>query len=421
MALEQVFECPLTLARLRSAPLGKLLDCYCEWLLNHGFRRGTTRLHLGHLCHLNEHLHRPRGRMRQTVAAGEIEGFFDKYASRSRNRGPLEGHLRRVRHSVNRFVEYLREEGCFVAVAARAVYQPLLAGYLQWMGSYQHAAPATLESRAHSLIRFLQSLGQDATPRGLAKLDCEKVEQFVLDYASANGRSARRSMQSALRTFFRFALHEGYLRQSLDRAVPTFRTYKLATVPRGLSEQQTQDVLHGVERNTEVGRRDYAVLQLLSTYGVRGGQLRNLRLDELDWARDRIFFKAAKHGKDVWVPMTLEVGEAVLDYLQNGRPACSCPEVFLTSRAPYHPLPHSSTLSAIVQHRLCAAGIDLPSAGAHAFRHGFATRMLRQGNGLKAIADVLGHRRLSTTFLYTKVDFNALKQVALEWPQEVSR
>jgi len=148
--------------------------------------------------------------------------------------------------------------------------------------------------------------------------------------------------------------------------------------------------------------------------------LRALRLDELDWAGERILFKAAKHGKNIWVPMTWEVGEAVLDYLQNGRPACSCPEVFLTSRAPYHPLAYSSNLSAIVQHRLRAAGLDLPGAGAHAFRHGFATRMLRQGHGLKAIADVLGHRRLSTTFLYTKVDFNALQQVALEWPQEVS-
>ncbi len=421
MALEQVFECPSTLAKLRGAPLGKLLDCFCKWLLDNGFSRGTARLHLGHVRHLNEHLRCAPGRMRQTVAAGEIEGFFDKYPSRCRNRGPLEEHLRRVRFSVNRFADYLREEGRFVTATPRAIYEPLLAGYLQWMGSYQHAAAGTLEVRAHSLVRFLQSLGQDATPRGLAKLDCDKVEQFVLAYASANGRSARRSMQSALRTFFRFALHEGYLRQSLDRAVPTLRTYKLATVPRGLTEQQTEEVLRGIERGTAVGRRDYAILQLLSTYGVRGGQLRALRLDELDWARDRILFKAVKHGKDVWVPMTLEVGEAVLDYLQNGRPACSCAEVFLTSRAPHHPFPHSTTLSAIVQRRLRAAGIDLPSAGAHAFRHGFATRMLRQGNGLKAIADVLGHRHLSTTFLYTKVDFNALKQVALEWPQEVSK
>jgi hypothetical protein len=128
MTLEQVFECPVTLAKLRSAPLGKLLDCFCKWLLDHGFSRGTTRFHLGHLRHLNEHLRCPRGRMRQTVATGEIEGFFDKYPLRCRNRGPREGHLRRVRYSVNRFANYLREEGRFVATTARAVYEPLLAG-----------------------------------------------------------------------------------------------------------------------------------------------------------------------------------------------------------------------------------------------------------------------------------------------------
>jgi len=358
--------------------------------------------------------------MRQTVTAGEIEEFFDEYAARCRNRGPSEGHLRRVRRSVKLFAEYLRQVRRFVAPATPAIYQPLLDAYLQWMRCYQHAASGTLDLRARSLTQFLRWLGPDAVPRRLANLSCEKAEQFILAYAADKGRAARRAMQSALRTFLRFALHEGYLRQSLDRAVPTLRTYKLATVPRGLSEQQAQDVLRGIARDTAVGRRDYAILQLLSTYGVRGVQVRTLRLEEIDWPREQIFFKAAKHGKDVWVPMTLEVGEGLLDYLQNGRPAYSCPEVFLTSRAPYHSLAHTNTLSSIVERRLRAAGIDLPSAGAYVFRHAFATRMLQKGHGLKAIADMLGHRDLSTTFIYTKVDFNALKQVALEWPQEVS-
>jgi site-specific recombinase XerD len=113
------------------------------------------------------------------------------------------------------------------------------------------------------------------------------------------------------------------------------------------------------------------------------------------------------------------VGESLLDYLQNSRPVSSYPEVFLTSRAPYHPLPHSNSLSAIIDRHIRTAGIELPSRGAHAFRHGFATRMLEQGHSLKAIADVLGHRYLGTTLLYTKVDFNHLKQVGLEWPGEV--
>jgi site-specific recombinase XerD len=349
----------------------------------------------------------------------DVAGFFEAYPARCRNRGPLENHLRCVRYSVNRFTEHLRQQGCFVALSAGTVYQPLLDSYLQWMDRYQHAAAGTLEVRASSLTRFLQWLGPDATPQGLAELNCEKVEQFFLDYAQRTGRSARRSMQSALRTFFRFCLHQGFIQQPLDRAVPTLRTYKLATVPRGLGDQQAQRVLQAVNRNTPVGCRDYAILQLLYTYGVRGGQVRALRLEEIDWAQNEILFKAVKRGKDIRLPLTAEVGESLLDYLQNSRPACPCPEVFLTCRAPYHPLPSSNTLSAIVDRRLRAAGIDVPSKGAHVFRHGFGARMVRQGHSLKAIADVLGHRHLSTTFLYAKVDFNALKQVALPWPQEV--
>jgi integrase/recombinase XerD len=420
MALEQAFDCPRTRARLRSAPLGTLLEGFCKSLLERGFSRGSVRLHLVNVSHLNEHLRRPGARMRRTVTTKDIEGFFAAYASRCRNRGPLQDHLRRVRHSVSRFAEYLRQEGRLVAPADRAIYQPLLEAYLHWMQHYQHAAPGTLGVRASSLTQFLRWLGADATPRGLARLDCEKVEQFVLTVAPEKGRAARRSMQSALRTFFRFALHQGYVRRPLDRAVPTLRTYKLATVPRGLTAQQAQAVLRAVKRATDAGRRDYAILQLLYTYGVRGGQVRALRLDEIDWARDQIVFKAAKHGKEVRLPLAVDVGESLLDYLRNARPNCSYAEVFLTCRAPYRPLPNSTTLSAIVERHVRAAGIDLPSAGAHAFRHGFATRMLQQGHALKAIADVLGHRHLSTTFIYTKVDFNALKQVALEWPQEVS-
>jgi site-specific recombinase XerD len=419
MALEQVWECPTTLARLRSGPLGTLLDGFCDWLLEQGFSRWSVRTHLSHLSHLNEHLRGGGEPWSLTVTTADLDGFFRAYPARCRHRGPREEHVRRVRWSVNRFVQYLKRQGRFVDPAPQPIYAPLRDAYLDWMRRYQHAAPGTLELRAQSVTQFLQWLGPQATPDGLAGLDCEQVEQFFLAGTQGKGRSARRSMQSALRTFFRFCWHEGYLRQPLDRAVPTLRTYKLATVPRGLTDEQAQQVLRHIHRDTAVGRRDYAILQLLYTYGVRGGQVRSLRLEEIDWAQDQILFRAAKHGKDVRLPLTPEVGESLLDYLRNARPACFCPEVFLTCRAPYHRLPNSTSLSALVERRIRAAGIDLASNGAHAFRHGFATRMLQQGHSLKAIADVLGHRHLGTTFLYTKVDFNALTQVALPWPEEV--
>jgi len=284
------------------------------------------------------------------------------------------------------------------------------------MREHQHSSEGTLGLRRHSITKFLESLGEGATAEAISELSASRIESFFLDYAHEMGHSARRSMQAALRTFLRFCFYEGYVRHSLDHAVPTLRTYKLARVPRGLGEPQAQAVLQSVDRDTEVGRRDYAILTILHTYGIRGGQVRTLEFSDIRWSQDQILFRATKGGKDSLLPLTPDVGEALLDYLQNARPRSSRPEVFLTCRAPFQPL---QGLSEVVRRNMRMAGVDAPSKGTHAFRHGFATRMVADGHPLKAVADVLGHRYLSTTFIYTKVDFNALSQVPLEWPGEV--
>ncbi len=420
MALELVFVCSRTLGKLRSGPLGKLPDGYCDWLLECGFSRSTVRKHLSNVSHLNGYLDAQKVAGRQTLSAEDVNGFLKKYPSQARSREFLDNHVRRVRWSINRFIRYLQQLKLFDQLVKPTIYQPLLDAYLKWMRDYQHSAPGTLEIRSHSLSQFLQWLGPQATPEGLPELTCETVERFFLSYARRMGRSARRSMQSALRTFFRFCLHQGYVQRQLDGAVPTLRTYKLATVPRGLTDEQARKVLNGINRGSNAGRRDYAICQMLYTYGVRGGQVRDLRLQDIDWTLDRIHFKTLKHGKDSLLPLTGEVGQSLLDYLQNARPPSVYQEVFLTTRAPYHPLPNSSTLSEIVSRHIHTAGIKSYSKGAHVFRHSFATRMLQKGHSLKEIADVLGHRHLGTTFIYTKVDFNALKQVGLVWPREVT-
>ena len=420
MALELVFVCPRTLGKLRSGPLGELLDGYCDWLLECGFSRSTIRNHLANVSHLNGYLDAQKIAGRQTLSADDVNGFLKKYSLQVRFRKASENHLRRVQQSINRFVRYLRQLRLFDSSAESPIFQPLLDSYLEWMRDYQHAAPGTLGIRSHALSQFLQWLGPQATVEGLSELTPEAVERFFLSYAQKMGRSARRSMQSALRTFFRFCSHRGLVQLLLDCAVPTLRTYKLATVPRGLTDEQAQKVLNTINHGSNAGRRDHAICQMLYTYGVRGGQVRALRLQDIDWATDQILFKALKHGKDSLLPLTGEVGQTLLDYLQNARPPSTYQEVFLTTRAPYHPLPDSSTLSSIISRHILTAGINCHGKGAHAFRHSFATRMLQKGHSLKEIADVLGHRHLETTFIYTKVDFNTLKQVGLAWPQEVT-
>jgi site-specific recombinase XerD len=254
------------------------LDGFCAWLLRRGYSRHTIRLHLVNVSHLNEHLNQQKATAGQHLCSIDIVGFFAAYPSWCQHRRSLIAHLSRVRHSVYRFIEYLGEMGLFDPLLEPEAHQPLLDEYLAWMAHYQHAASGTLELRAQYLVTFLRWLGPAATPQGMATLAADDVEAFFLAYAQKVGGAARRSMQSTLRTFFRFCLFQGYLQAPLDLAVPTLRTYKLASVPRGLSDAQAQKVLQGVNRKTCVGRRDYAILQILFTYGVRGGQVRALRL-----------------------------------------------------------------------------------------------------------------------------------------------
>jgi site-specific recombinase XerD len=420
MVLEQVFKSTNTLNKLQTGPLAKLIEGFCSHLLDKGFTHNCIRKHLSNTSHFNEHLERLSTRPRTIVTAKDVENFFKMYPSWCRNQGALEGHLRRVRHSINRFTAYLDTKGLFDPLVQEPIYQALMNDYLQWLRRYQYASDGTLEVRKHSITKFLKWLGPQATTQGLAGLAPEMIESFFLSHAHAIGRSGRRSMQSALRTFLRFCLQQGYFQHPLDRAVPALRTYKLSTVPRALTEEQAQRVISAVDTRTDSGRRDYAILQLLYTYGVRGGQVRAMQMEDIRWADNQIFFRSLKHGKDSLLPLNIEVGQSLLDYLRYARPRYSYPHVFLTCRAPYRPLTNSSSLSAIVERHIRGAGIDVPSKGAHAFRHGFATRMVSKGHSLKDVADVLGHRHLSTTFIYTKVDFNALQQVALDWPEEVN-
>jgi site-specific recombinase XerD len=295
-------------------------------------------------------------------------------------------------------------------------YQTLLNEYLEWMKRYRNTALATLKLRTRHLMRFFDWLDSDSPLEKLPTLSPDEIQTFFLNYCKARGRASRRSMQSALRTFLRFCFVRGYVKQELDRVVPTLRTYKLSKLPRGIEHKEGQRLLATIDRSTDAGRRDYAILQLLYTYGIRGGQVRALQLDDINWEQSQIRFLALKNGKDSLLPLTEDVGNSLLDYLQYSRPQVPYPEVFITLRAPYGPLRHSTCLCEIVARRMRKANIKSPTYGTHTFRHCFASRMLQKGHSLKFIADMIGHRCLQTTFIYTKVDFKKLKDVALQWP-----
>lgn len=294
----------------------------------------------------------------------------------------------------------------------------LLDDYAKWMVYHRNSSTVSVKKHHRYLTLFLTWLDTKNSRMKLALLSHDKVEKFYLDYCFDHGAASREQMRAILRVFLRFCFSKKYIKQDLSIAVPTIRTYRLATIPHGISEEDIDRILSRIDRHTKAGLRDYAIIQLLRIYGVRSKQIRTLCLNDINWRENEIYFKCMKHGKDVRLPLTQDVGKALLDYLQHGRPQCEFPEVFLHAQPPFRPFTNPSHISEIVNQCARNAGLSHNRVGPHMFRHAFATRMLQKKQTLKSIADMMGHRRLQTTYIYTKVDFQSLNLVALEWPEE---
>jgi integrase len=265
---------------------------------------------------------------------------------------------------------------------------------------------------------FLQDLPGEAQPHRFAALSPARVRAFLERYLPRFARVTRKNLVNALRGFLRFAFRAGYLQRDVARAIERVPCFTLDRLPRGPRWEDLPQLLTTVDRSTALGRRDFAILLVLLTYGVRAGQLTRLRLEDVHWREDRLTFPPAKRGRAIDVPLTPAVGNALVDYLRAGRPASPARPVFLSSDPPCGPLAAHSIYN-VVARAFRVAGIATPHRGSHAIRHAWATRAFAQGHDLKTVADLLGHRQLESTRIYTKVDYPQLRSVGLSWPEEV--
>jgi integrase len=172
---------------------------------------------------------------------------------------------------------------------------------------------------------------------------------------------------------------------------------------------------------TAAGIRDYAILQLLATYGLRAGEVTALRLNDVDWKKDVLHVRHSKTGVHSSLPLLREPGEALLSYLEQARPPTALREVFLRLNAPRRAFKNGSSLYSVVRARLDAADVMMPGKkGPHTFRHARAVSLLRAAVPLKAIGDILGHRSALSTGAYLKLATEDLRAVALDVPTAVS-
>jgi len=225
-----------------------------------------------------------------------------------------------------------------------------------------------------------------------------------------------------LRGFFRFLYLQGQHPHDLSNAVPRIRCTVQPHIPSVWTREEVERLLAVVDRGNPCGKRDYAMLLLVARLGVRVGDLRDLRLDHLDWEAKRIVLPQAKTGQVVSLPLLEDVGWALIEYLQTGRPPVASPYVFVRHHAPFEPFGPDNNLSHVIAKYMRLAQIPIPAGkkhGLHSLRHTLASALLEQHTPLPTIAEILGHLDARTTSIYLKVDIAQLRQCALD-PEEVA-
>jgi integrase/recombinase XerD len=248
-------------------------------------------------------------------------------------------------------------------------------------------------------------------------LDAHRLRQFVLQQSRTTGWTTAQKCTTALRMFLRFLVAEGRCRAGLLGAIPVLAHWRLTSLPRYLPPEDVERLIASCDLSSPVGKRDRAILVLLARLGLRAGDIVQMRLQDIDWKGAWIHV-SGKNRRQARLPLSQEVGQAIVAYLQEGRPQARTDALFIRSRAPFRALGSHCAVSVLVDSAIRRAGITRPSRGAaHLLRHSLATAMLRQGASLQDISVLLRHRSIETTQIYAKVDIAALQQIAQPWPE----
>jgi integrase/recombinase XerD len=391
--------------RLRSCVLGRGLEEFCSHLENRGYTAHSIRLKIGLLGRL----------ARWMEAKGLGVRDLDERLARSfvavrRRRGY---RCLGVEHTVLQLIEHLRSSGAL----ARPLFAPEcsrsavhLTRYETHLRKERALAPGTIEGRLFLVRPFVAEVlaGGDAS-----SLTAARVRDHLLARARRVAPLRAQAVACALRSFLRFLFQIGETPIDLSRAVPTLRRRSFACVQRHVPAHDVERVLRACDLSTPTGRRDHAILLLLARLGLRAGEVVRLELGDLRWRAGEIVVRGKGPRRDR-LPLPRDVGAAIATYLRTDRPSASCRRVFLCSRAPRRGFARSVGVSILVARAFVRA--RLRPRGAHALRHGLATDMLRRGASLAEIAEVLRHSSTATTEIYAKLDFGALRDVALPWP-----
>ncbi|MFN8550494.1 MAG: site-specific integrase [Candidatus Obscuribacterales bacterium] len=394
--------------KLRQGPLSCYLDIFASQLIAEGYGVATARKQLMLIAEFSSWLNEKRIQLDQ-LGEAQLKKFLADVSCKRPLRSTDSPALKRMLTIVQKHIisppvvslepsaiDILIEEFTFYLLRERGVTQTTVFHYQQFVRCF-------LETRFA------------AGPVLISQLDAADVISFVRKQSAKLGYKRAKLMTCSLRSFLRFAYYKGLLPNELEAAVPKVVGWSRTDVPKALPVKHVAEILDLCDRKTHRGRRDVAILLLLSRLGLRAGEVVKLKLDDIDWELSAITI-CGKGGQVCKLPLPTDVGEAISDYIQNGRPQTNSRSIFFTVKAPIVPLTKQESVGHLVARLLVKAGIDTPRKGAHQLRHTLATEMLRQGSSLEEIGELLRHRSPQSTMIYAKVDLLSLQKLALPWP-----
>lgn len=392
----------------QEGPLGPYIDCFAAEMRDERYAQHTSELQVRLVTDFGRWLAN-RGIQAQEITAGLFKPYL---RSRRRRRFPTGNDVSALRRLLDLLIRKgVVPEPVTPAVTAADLLQSEFRLYLQ----QERALASTTQSYYLAFVSEFLKECFGTGPVDLSSLSATDVTGFVRRRAVTIQSRRVQLMTTALRSFLRFARCRGDIDKDLAACVPAVANWKLSTIPRAIPSSQVELVLTSVDRRTAMGRRDYAILLILARLGLRAGEITTLTLEDLNWQEGLITVRG-KAGRYSQLPLPVDVGEAIADYLQHGRPMDSSRCVFLRTRAPAGGFKGQCGIGSVVKHALARAGVDAPRKGAHQFRHGLASQMLRQGASLFEIGELLRHRSPQTTAIYAKVDLVSLATLALPWP-----
>lgn len=412
--LERFFTRPDTIDRISSSWIGGAIEQYVTWLAERHFSSRTICRRVPILIHFGEFA-KDRGAQRWPDLPCHLDDFVTCWLAD--HSGPR--HTPQARAKIAKVARAPVEQMLSLVIAGfRGRGRPhkpmpfldVAPAFFDYLRQERGLRDNSIKQYTHYLRQFAAYLSTIGL-HDLRHLSPPIFSGFVIDLSQRVAWASVRNACGALHVFLAYLYRERILSKDLGNAVEPPQTYRLAKIPRSITWDEVRRLLEAVDRRSVVGRRDYAILLLLVTYGLRAREVAALTLDDIDWRQERLRIPERKAGHSTGYPLSPVVGQAIVDYLQQGRPQTTDRHVFFRTLAPQQPITFAA-VSARAAHYLHKIGICVPRLGSHTLRHTCVQRLVDAEFDLKVIGDYMGHSSPASTEVYTKVDIEALRDIA---------